>query len=324
MVDQDRTHQDYVKTCPDYFQSNYKVAIDDDTTDEIIDLICQFITVAGNGDTPPKTHYAVILQLQELGHILDESIALLSADGTFFVCSQLFEQLFNLMAEYQGVMIPVMHVLMTSRHAGLYEAVFKQLKEDYPTLNPEYFMSDFEAAITLGVKAAFPSIKVKGCNMHYSTAVYRQFGKYNLLPWVKRDTQVGVTLRLLMCLTFLPPSKIGEQIKFIRKSTDGIKAELAKAMMLEFIDNYIIGFWYKKIGPSRMGLFGLSTKTNNHLESLHSTMKRTMLIKRPRFYRFLVLIHEKVMKPAAMKLLQVNAGQDVGYAPNARAQRMIE
>ena len=267
---------------------------------------------------------AVIMVSDEIEHIIDATLLHLGGDGTFFVCPKLFEQLFNIMAEYKGVMVPIIHVAMTSRHHELYKLVFQRIAELYPSLQPEQFMSDFEAAITLGVHHAFPFCKCKGCGMHYTTAVYKKFHAAGLSPWITRCSLVGLVLRKLMCLTFLPPSKIAEQIQFIRGEAKRIPNEDIRAKVLDFIENYIIKFWWKRIGPSRLGLFGLPNKTNNHLESLHANMKRSMLVKSPRFYRFLGLLNSKIMEPTSVKILQIDAGETVTFPNSQQAQDKIE
>ena len=272
---------------------------------------------------PGKEHVAVIMVHENMEQYIDGNLKNLAGDATFFVCPQLFEQLFNIMADYKGVLVPIMHIAMTSKHHGLYQAVFQRISELYPSLKPEQFMSDYETAIAIGVLHAFPNCKIKGCGMHFATAVYKKFNALGLTPWIAKCNIVGRVLRKLMCLTFLPPSKIAEQIQFIRRESERIPNEDVRAQVLDFIENYIIKFWWKRIGPSRLGLFAVRDKTNNYCESLHSNMKRSMRVKSPRFYRFMSLLNGEIIEPALVKILQIDNGQRVTFPGNAKAQKMI-
>lgn len=43
-----------------------------------------------------------------------------------------------------------------------------------------------------------------------------------------------------------------------------------------FLDNYILGFWINQIGPEKFSVFGEDHRTNNNLESFHSTLLKQM------------------------------------------------
>lgn len=43
-------------------------------------------------------------------------------------------------------------------------------------------------------------------------------------------------------------------------------------MIEQFLNNYIRGYWIEQIGPEKFSVFGEDHRTNNYLESFHSTL----------------------------------------------------
>jgi len=43
-----------------------------------------------------------------------------------------------------------------------------------------------------------------------------------------------------------------------------------------FLTNYIYNFWFLQIGPRYISVFGQEHRTNNYLESFHSTLLKQM------------------------------------------------
>ena len=263
---------------------------------------------------PEQDDYAIFIQDRRVAHIMEGELILASADGTYFVCPAVFAQLYTLMVLYKGIMIPALHILMTSKNKELYQGVFKKIKLMYPNFDPQFFTTDFEAAPAIAIKKYFPDTNLKGCILHFNKACYKKFGQLGLIPWLKKETRIRILLKRIMCLPFLPPSKIATQIHFIRNDSKKIADPVAKYLFQKFIDEYIVNFWYKKIGPSRLGMFGITRRTNNDLESLHATMKRDIKLHQPTFYRFLHLLKKFVLADAVHKTTQVDQGLEVGFA----------
>lgn len=53
-------------------------------------------------------------------------------------------QILNIVADLNGVYIPILHVFMTSRKKVLYRAVFRNIRANFPNLNWTHAMMDFE------------------------------------------------------------------------------------------------------------------------------------------------------------------------------------
>jgi len=43
-------------------------------------------------------------------------------------------------------------------------------------------------------------------------------------------------------------------------------------VMSRFLRDYVFDYWFVQIGPQRLSVFGQDHRTNNYLESFHSTL----------------------------------------------------
>jgi transposase-like protein len=87
------------------------------------------------------------------------------------------------MADYHGKVVPVYHILMTSKSSVLYTEVFKRLKERAPACNPTTIMIDFEASLALALRNVYPGVRIAGCRFHYGQAVYRKIKSSDLATY---------------------------------------------------------------------------------------------------------------------------------------------
>ena len=153
------------------------------TTQDILDAL----EGDDEGVRPAKEHYHGCVQYVHRGVIqtalifastlmltvLDHDCTFVFADATFHTAPKPFAQLFNILVSYKGVVLPVFHILMTSKHYGLYKAIFDRLAERFPTLRPTFVNTDFEGALIKSVRLTFPGAVVNGCWFHYAKAVLR-------------------------------------------------------------------------------------------------------------------------------------------------------
>jgi MULE transposase domain len=116
--------------------------------------------------------FALIFASSLLLSVFQNDTSFLFADATFWTCPRPFEQVLNIMCNYKGVVLPVVHVMMTCKATGLYIEVFKRLRALFQ-LDPSMINTDFEAALTKALKDVFPNAKIHGCFFHFAQAVFR-------------------------------------------------------------------------------------------------------------------------------------------------------
>jgi len=119
------------------------------------------------------TQIALIFASTLLMSLTEHDCTFVFADATFHTAPKPFAQVFNILVSYKGVVLPVFHILMTSKLHGLYRKVFERVKELCPSFKPSYVNTDFEGALIKSIKNVFPNAVVNGCWFHYKNALHR-------------------------------------------------------------------------------------------------------------------------------------------------------
>ena len=115
-------------------------------------------------------------------------------DGTFRVVPSLFAQLYTLHAYYMGQMFPLLYFLLPDKEKLTYKRMLELLKEYAAThglpFPPARFHIDYEASALLAIAETFIGVEVKGCNFHYTQAVWRNVQELGLTRFYKSDPAV--------------------------------------------------------------------------------------------------------------------------------------
>ena len=70
----------------------------------------------------------------------------LFVDGTFSLAPALFSQIYVIMAERGGFVLPVLYALLPNKGGDTYKGLFAAVKEMWPDLNPSSVSMDYELA----------------------------------------------------------------------------------------------------------------------------------------------------------------------------------
>jgi hypothetical protein len=96
------------------------------------------------------------------------------------------------LVDFKGTVLPVFHIVMTSKHQGLYSEILEKLKEFGGDLfTPQQGMSDFEKGLMNALSGAFPGMKVTGCRFHFGQAVLRKIKETMAVDF--RDDKVTIS-----------------------------------------------------------------------------------------------------------------------------------
>ena len=124
------------------------------------------------------------------GFSTDENMQLLCGsaaiymDGTFRVVPSLFAQLYTLHAFYKGQMMPLVYFLLPDKSRATYSRMFLLLCDHATssglTFRPPMFQLDYEIAAIGAIREAFPAPLIKGCNFHYTQALWRKVQQVGL------------------------------------------------------------------------------------------------------------------------------------------------
>ena len=168
----------------------------------------------------------------------DTDVAL--TDATFSIVPSQFAQVLNIMIDYKGIVIPVLHVLMTCKKKELYSNVFSEIRNKFPQFSPKSTMSDFEIAITKALQENFPGIQVCGCRFHFSNAVYKNLNgpKYNCHNEYHNNPLIQKWFRKLMSLSLLPQDKIRSEYAKLKLEVEFFENEESRNKCRSFCVNY--------------------------------------------------------------------------------------
>ena len=153
------------------------------TTQDVLDAL----EGDDEGVKPAKEHYHGCVQYVQNGvsqmalifgsslmiSVMEHDCTFVFADATFHTAPKPFVQVFNILVSYKGVVLPIFHILMTSKHYGLYKAIFDRLAEQFPHFRPTFTNTDFEGALIKTIRLTFPTAVINGCWFHYAKAVLR-------------------------------------------------------------------------------------------------------------------------------------------------------
>lgn len=105
-------------------------------------------------------------------------------DGTFRVCPDPFYQLFTIHYFFSDHSIPGLYCLLTAKTEFVYKRLFTLIKdkadEHQVVIRCRRCMTDFEIAITNGVRFVWPQWVAEGCHFHFTQALYRRMEKLGL------------------------------------------------------------------------------------------------------------------------------------------------
>jgi len=115
-------------------------------------------------------------------------------------------------ARRQLKQVPLAFVLMTSRRRVNYVRVLQALLDALPQPPAvQTIVSDFKAALWSAARDVFPGIAQRGCEFHFSQAVWRNVQSVSLQSAYAKDDVINRVCRKTHALCFLPADVIGDE-----------------------------------------------------------------------------------------------------------------
>lgn len=192
------------------------------------------------------------------------------------------------MVENSGYCFPAFYALMTRKTGNLYSAVFRKICDLVPGFTPSSVMTDYEDALVNAVTSVFGhQVQVSGCFFHYNQAVVRKFRQMRFHDSIRTSDQIQHLLRCLLALPLLPVHEVVPGFVDVKNQIPGFDEAVqdgARRLCL-----YVDKQWIKKstVGPERLSVFNLKSRTNNGIESYHSMLQRRIKSPHPNLYTFL-------------------------------------
>ena len=233
----------------------------------------------------PENETAIILVSKELDEKIQTS-GECHLDATFKTVPRQFYQLLTLMVTIYGILVPAIHVLMTSKSERLYKEVFASIRLLLPRFEPEVFLCDFERGLTNAIEQTWQDSQVFGCLFHFTQALYRKFGKLGGVTTFKGKERVYLWLTHFYVLPHVPADRIPEIVLTLEPSAFFSDDEFLNPNLLNRFYNYFKTFWIERVTPTKFSIFNRPWRTNNDLESYHAQLSRRIKIQHPNFWVF--------------------------------------
>ena len=212
-------------------------------------------------------------------------------DGTFRVAPRQFTQLFSLHIIYLGFFIPVLYALLKDKSRDTYYSLFatvrRKMAEQDLILNPPTLMLDFESGVLPTLRQHFPNATVKGCNFHFTQAIWRRVQLLGLVTHYE-DSVVRRIVRSLMGLAFVPRL-------IVRQTFTTIKAmNTTDLPAVEQLLDYFESTWINGTFPVSMwNMYKQELRTNNKVEGWHNSLNQAVRKSHPNIYELLTTLKEE-------------------------------
>lgn len=164
---------------------------------------------------------------------------------------------------------------MTTRKVQLYKALFKKLKNLFPSLDPRFAMSDFEAAIRKAIIATFPDTRLLGCRFHVAKALHSKLkGKFRLGNFYRPkgsalQKKITNIFRQYFAIPLIRHQHMRGEVERLERELRQVAQEVrlpAVARRLNQFHNYFVQFWMRLNGSQTLSVFESPHKTNNLTE----------------------------------------------------------
>jgi hypothetical protein len=209
-------------------------------------------------------------------------------DGTFKISPPQFTQLFTLHIIYMGFFIPVVYALLKDKSSDTYYQMFATLRRKIATfnliLNPLILVLDFESGILPSLQQHFPNSSIKGCNFHFTQAVWHKVQSLGLVAHYKTGISRKI-IKSLMALPFIPRMWIQQTFTAITAMDNGQLPAVTE--LLEYFSNT----WLNGQYPIAMwNVYRQYTRTNNKLEGWHNSMNRAVKKSHPNIFELITTL----------------------------------
>lgn len=195
----------------------------------------------------------------------------LQCDGTFYVTPTLFSQFYTIHCEIYGQSFPIFYVLLPGKTQILYrkmfDAIFRVLDRFNVRLDAlRYVISDFESGLIPVVSHFFPGQIHKGCNFHFSQALYRKIQEMGFQRLYRQNQEFRSAVRQFIALGHVPTA---DKMQFYHH----IMFRFANVPQIGQFADYFYRTWFGRYRLEMWDWYNMSVRTNNVAEAFHSGLK---------------------------------------------------
>ncbi|KAL2089322.1 hypothetical protein ACEWY4_014010 [Coilia grayii] len=195
-------------------------------------------------------------------------------DATFKSCPRPYSQIFTVLGDVHGFVVPVVHMLMSQRTIGHYREALRCIKDTTRrasghTWRPQKVVCDFEQALVAAVETELPRARVCGCFFHFTQALWRRVQSLGLAPAFRDDRRLKEVIRKVMALGHLPLPVVGNNFELLAQHRRTRRAQRDHPELQDFLQ--YVGNTYVHRGaafpPAMWNVFrrNMEQRTNNHV-----------------------------------------------------------
>ena len=134
-------------------------------------------------------------------------------DATFRTTPKPYEQIFTVLGDYSGHVVPLITALMTNCTVGDYRQVFQTIKRSVRRITwqqwePESAVVDFEQALITTLETETSHTHLEGCYFHFNQPFWHHILEAGLVNGYRNDERLQWLLRKVMALGFLPTALV--------------------------------------------------------------------------------------------------------------------
>ena len=248
-------------------------------------------------------------------------------DGTFRSAPRPYTQVFTIHAEYMGRVIVLAVALLTGKQQQQYDEVFAILIRDMTRVNANIHIgevvSDFELAVFNAVRLAFPIAQISGCYFHFTQNLWRHTQELGLAAAFNQDVAVKRCLTHVYALDFVPLNNV---VCFNNLINDPVTQQLIGRYpnlrkCVAYVENtYLVG---QNFPQETWNVYnrGMSTRTNNFVESYHGRWNKKVGVQHPSIWTFVAKMQDQ---QALSRNFMNNANNDHPPATRKLKWRLLE
>ena len=116
-------------------------------------------------------------------------------DATFRTAPMPYEQMFTVLGDYSGHVVPLITALMTNHTVGYYRQVFQRIKHSVRRITrqqwePESVVVGFEQALITTLETETPHTHLEGCYFHFNQSLWRYIQEVGLAHGYRNDERL--------------------------------------------------------------------------------------------------------------------------------------
>ncbi|KAK3915241.1 Elongation factor G [Frankliniella fusca] len=196
-------------------------------------------------------------------------------------------QSYTLVTVRDNHIVPLLYALIESRTQTAYQDLFSAVRRIIPELDPDFVITDFEAAQQNAVVGIFPRARLTDCLFHFARAVCRNVRLLGLHALVRDNENARRVVRLCLAIPLAPPNRLIEALNAV--VVEARRLNLHNQMSDLF--NYLRATLIEGVGEHILSVFGVRHRTNNVAEAHHRNLN-ARVVRRPDIWRFIDLVRE--------------------------------